>query len=101
MGEDYLPLIEADKAKKYEHILEEMEWRVDRSNHALSNLSNVVSMLKIEFNWWWVGFYFVYKGVLVLGTFQGPPACTKIFKGNGVCGKCWEENQEIRVDNVN
>ena len=53
-------------------------------------------MLKEQFNWFWVGFYFVKsvkkdKNELVLGPFQGPLACTRIKKGRGVCGVCWEK----------
>lgn len=58
-------------------------------------------MLKTEFNWWWVGYYFVHNNRLVLGAFQGPPACTNIFEGNGVCGTSWKLNKTIIVKNVN
>lgn len=78
-----------------------MEFRVDQGYHPLSNICNVLSMLKAEFGWWWVGFYFLHGDRLVLGPFQGPPACTNIFKGSGVCGKCWELDYEIIVENVN
>ncbi|MDZ4665536.1 MAG: GAF domain-containing protein, partial [Bacteroidota bacterium] len=37
---------------------------------------------------------------LVLGPFQGPIACTRIAKGKGVCGKAWELNEVIVVDDV-
>ena len=46
MGEDYEP-IEGSKEQKYEHVLEEMEFRIDKANHPLSNLCNVLSMLKV------------------------------------------------------
>lgn len=35
-----------------------------------------------------------------MGEFQGPPACTKIFKGKGVCGTAWEEKRAIVVQDV-
>lgn len=37
----------------------------------------------------------------MLGQFQGPPACTKIFKGDGVCGSSWKLNQTHIVEDVN
>ena len=37
---------------------------------------------------------------LVLGPFQGPVACTRIAKGKGVCGKSWEQNKTIIVEDV-
>lgn len=36
-----------------------------------------------------------------MGSFQGPPACTNIFEGNGVCGTSWKHNKTIVVKNVN
>ena len=77
-----------------------MEFRIDKANYPLSNLSNVLSMLKTEFNWYWVGYYILHSERLVLGSFQGPPACPKIFKGQGVCGACWGKNETIVVEDV-
>jgi GAF domain-containing protein len=48
----------------------------------------------------WVGFYFLRGGVLVLGPFQGQPACTRIRLGQGVCGTAAERNQTILVPDV-
>ena len=42
----------------------------------------------------WAGFYFMQDGILVLGPFQGKPACTRIAVGKGVCGTA---NSEIVV----
>lgn len=48
----------------------------------------------------WAGFYWVEGEELILGSFQGLPACTRIDYGKGVCGTAWKENQNQRVDNV-
>jgi GAF domain-containing protein len=48
----------------------------------------------------WVGFYFLRGGVLVLGPFQGQPACTRIKLGQGVCGTAAERNETILVPDV-
>jgi GAF domain-containing protein len=101
MGEDYIPIESNNKAQKYLHILSEFPHRIYISNHPESNRNNLLALLKVEFGWWWVGYYFVHKDQLVLGAFQGPPACTSIDKGNGVCGKCWEIGKSIVVANVN
>jgi len=57
-------------------------------------VSNFIALLKEEFNWWWIGFYFVSQSkqddLLLLGPFQGPLACTQIKKGRGVCGSSWK-----------
>lgn len=50
----------------------------------LSNASAVLNMNLPELNW--VGFYLVREGELVLGPFQGKPACIRIAFGKGVCG---------------
>lgn len=48
----------------------------------------------------WVGFYFLKGGRLVLGPFQGLPACVTIDLGKGVCGKAAETGQVQRVADV-
>ncbi len=48
----------------------------------------------------WVGFYLVEEGSLVLGPFQGMPACVRIPNGRGVCGTALEQAETIRVANV-
>lgn len=66
----------------------------------IANLSNFCAVLKETFNWWWVGFYFVKSGELVLGPFQGPVACTRIAYGKGVCGTSWKLAQTVIVPDV-
>lgn len=49
----------------------------------------------------WAGFYFPDPGGLVLGPFGGKPACTRLPKGRGVCGKAFESAKTVIVDDVN
>jgi GAF domain-containing protein len=49
----------------------------------------------------WVGFYRNIGGELVLGPFQGRPACIRIKFGEGVCGAAAATRQVQRVDDVN
>ena len=49
----------------------------------------------------WAGFYVFDGRELVLGPFQGKPACTRIALGKGVCGKSAQERRTIAVPNVN
>ena len=51
-------------------------------------------------DFFWVGFYLVKDGELVLGPFQGPVACTRIQLGKGVCGKSWQEKRTLLVPDV-
>ncbi len=48
----------------------------------------------------WAGFYFLRGDVLVVGPFQGLPACTRIALGQGVCGSSAARNQTIVVPDV-
>ena len=57
-------------------------------------------MLHATFGFWWTGFYRVLDGMLVLGPFQGPLACTRIKYGKGVCGTAWREARTQVVPDV-
>lgn len=48
----------------------------------------------------WVGFYFLKGGELVLGPFQGKPACVRISMGKGVCGTAAERRKSVVVPDV-
>src|ERR1700726_1750770 len=48
----------------------------------------------------WAGFYFLKGGELVVGPFQGKPACVRIALGRGVCGTAAAERRTIVVRNV-
>lgn len=48
----------------------------------------------------WVGFYVARNGELLLGPFQGKPACVRIPFGAGVCGTAFETNETVRVEDV-
>ena len=64
----------------------------------LANLSSVINLYMDRLNW--VGFYLMKGGELVLGPFQGKPACVRIKVGNGVCGTTVARREVIIVDNV-
>lgn len=48
----------------------------------------------------WAGFYTARDGALVLGPFQGKPACIHIPAGRGVCGTAFSEDRTVLVENV-
>lgn len=48
----------------------------------------------------WVGFYRMKNDILVLGPFQGRPACYRIERGKGVCGRCATDKKSIIVPDV-
>ncbi|HSS22202.1 MAG TPA: GAF domain-containing protein [Pyrinomonadaceae bacterium] len=63
-----------------------------------ANLSSLLYHALPDVNW--VGFYLYKDNELVLGPFQGQPACVRIAIGKGVCGTAAEKRQTILVDNV-
>ena len=69
--------------------------------HRIANLANASALLAQyleQINW--VGFYLMEDGRLVLGPFQGKPACIEIAVGHGVCGTAVARDAVIRVPDV-
>jgi len=65
---------------------------------SLANISAVINGYMDRINW--VGFYIMKKGELVLGPFQGLPACIRIQVGKGVCGTAVAQRQTQVVEDV-
>jgi L-methionine (R)-S-oxide reductase len=63
-----------------------------------ANTSALLAMVLLEVNW--AGFYFLRGEELVLGPFQGHPACTRIPLDKGVCGKAARERRTVVVPDV-
>lgn len=75
-------------------LLEAEPWYVA----ALSNISALVMDTLPNLNW--AGFYLMRGGRLVVGPFQGKPACIHIDPGKGVCGTAVSRNETIAVPDV-
>jgi len=74
---------------------------VGDENDALANASNFVALLFAaldDVNW--LGIYVLRRDELVLGPFQGAPACVRIPTGNGVCGTAAATRETQRVADV-
>lgn len=99
MAED-LTIISGTKEEQYIAILPQIKALVEGEPDLIANLANTAAALKEQFGWFWVGFYLVKEGELVLAPFQGPVACTRIKKGRGVCGKSWERGETLIVPDV-
>lgn len=100
MSESLLIDVNASKEEKYKALLPQIKALVDGEEDVVANLSNITAALKEAFGYFWIGFYIVKNGELVLGPFQGPIACTRIQKGKGVCGSVWAEAKTIVVPDV-
>jgi L-methionine (R)-S-oxide reductase len=74
-------------------------WVGERNGLAnAANLSALLYQSLPDLNW--VGFYFLQKGELVLGPFQGKVACVRIALGRGVCGTAAERKETVIVADV-
>lgn len=100
MAEELIIATSADKKERYATLIPQIESLVEGEPDIIANLSNIAAALKQTMNFFWVGFYIVKNDQLVLGPFQGPIACTRIFFGKGVCGTSWKEKKTILVPNV-
>ena len=85
----------------YSLISKETEALTSDVNNLIANLSNVSALLNMELtDINWVGFYLVEGDNLVLGPFQGKPACVTIPIGRGVCGTAVSTDSIQLVKNV-
>ncbi|KIL48312.1 hypothetical protein KP77_23530 [Jeotgalibacillus alimentarius] len=89
------------KEKQYNMLHKQLRALLEGEPNQIANLSNASALLN-QFlgNTNWVGFYVMEDGELVLGPFQGLPACVRIPLGKGVCGTAAEENRTLRVEDV-
>ena len=96
-----LPAKGSSKVSNYKKIEEFLPLLIDNSVNKYANLANIVALLNhylTGINW--VGFYLVDGSNLVVGPFQGLPACTSIAKGRGVCGTAWATGKVQLVKDV-
>jgi L-methionine (R)-S-oxide reductase len=100
MAEDLTITTSTDKKEQYQSLLPQIEALLYGENDLVANMANICAALKEQFKWFWVGFYLVKDGELVLAPFQGPVACTRIAKGRGVCGTAWEKAETLIVPDV-
>jgi len=92
--------LQTDKEEEYKEFLKKAECLVAGETEAVSVMANMSAALKETFGFFWVGFYIVKGEELILGPFQGSVACYRIAKGRGVCGKAWERERTIIVEDV-
>ncbi|HWA92151.1 MAG TPA: GAF domain-containing protein [Rhizomicrobium sp.] len=101
MSEDlYLPDA-GSKAEIYAAILPQIESVMAGTDDLIANLANIAAILKMAFDFHWVGFYrTTAPGMLTLGPFQGPLACIAIPFDKGVCGAAARTRETVIVPDV-
>ena len=90
-----------DKKQLYSLVNIQLKGLIDQIPHKIANLANASALLAQalqDINW--VGFYLLEKNLLILGPFQGKPACIEIPVGNGVCGTAVLKDEIMLVKNV-
>ena len=89
------------KQTNYDLVSAQLTALTDGVPYEVANLANASALLWQEMeNINWVGFYKMTEGALVLGPFQGKPACIRIGVGRGVCGTAVAENRVQLVYDV-
>ncbi|WP_342240184.1 GAF domain-containing protein [Inquilinus sp. OTU3971] len=90
------------KAEAYRDLLSQAAGLFQGETDAIANAANLSALIYHglpELNW--AGFYLLREGgELVLGPFQGKPACIRIPLGRGVCGTAAERRESVLVEDV-
>jgi L-methionine (R)-S-oxide reductase len=88
------------KTDRYQAAIREIEIRLEKGGDFVADLGNIAAVLKKRLEFFWVGFYLIRDNRLVLGPFQGSPACVFLDIGKGVCGTCVEKKKTLIVPDV-
>lgn len=94
-------MYQGKKEKNYELVQKQLFALIEDETNWIANLSNAAALLNQfldEINW--VGFYLLEEGQLILGPFQGLPACVRIPMGKGVCGTSAATEKTLRIEDV-
>ena len=85
----------------YSELNARLESLIGSVPHLIANFANASALLYQEMDRInWAGFYFAEGSKLILGPFQGKPACIEIPFGRGVCGTAAEKRETVVVPNV-
>jgi L-methionine (R)-S-oxide reductase len=91
----------ADKQEMYALLRQQLTALMEGEPFVLPRLCNAAALVYSalgDINW--AGFYLMEEGALLLGPFQGRPACVRIPLGMGVCGTAAADNRTIVVEDV-
>jgi L-methionine (R)-S-oxide reductase len=93
--------VSGSKAEIYEELVRQASGLLDGERDLVANAANVAALIwQIVPDLNWAGFYFLKGGELVLGPFQGKPACVRIAVGKGVCGTAVARRETMLVEDV-
>jgi GAF domain-containing protein len=85
----------------YDDLIDQLTGLLHGERDPIANAANTAALISLhlpDLNW--AGFYFLRGGELVLGPFQGKPACVRIALGRGVCGTAAAQGRSVLVSDV-
>lgn len=92
---------EGSVSAQYESLTKQLDALLTGEKDRIANLSNASALLnQFLTNINWVGFYMMQDNELVLGPFQGLPACVRIPVGRGVCGTAVARKETLVIEDV-
>ena len=93
--------LSGSKSEQYAQLIAQCKALLHGERHRIANAANISALLfnnLSDVNW--LGFYFLEQGELIVGPFQGLPACVRIALGKGVCGTAAQTLQTQLVTDV-
>ena len=90
-----------DKPRLYDELAQQLAALIDGERDLVANCANMAALIYHglpDLNW--AGFYFLKGGALIVGPFQGRPACVRIALGAGVCGTAAARRATLIVPDV-
>ena len=92
---------EGSVSAQYDILAKQLDALLTGEKDRIANLSNASALLnQFLSNVNWVGFYIIKEGEIVLGPFQGLPACVRIPIGRGVCGTAVAQKETLVIEDV-
>lgn len=89
------------KADTYKLCIEKLSGLLDGETDEIVKMASIASVLHHSFDhFYWTGFYRMINGKLLVGPYQGTPACIRINLGKGVCGTAAKTGETQVVPDV-
>lgn len=89
------------KRGRYERVINQLTQLLEIDNGELARMATINAVLHNKFEYFfWTGFYLLKNNELIVGPYQGPVACQKLTKNNGVCWASINQEESIIVPNI-
>ena len=88
------------KTFRYLRLYQDLKLVLEGEADPITRMAQISAYIQERMGFFWTGFYRVAGDHLLLGPFQGPPACMRIKYGRGVCGSAWKEKRTLVVPDV-